>query len=73
MRGYPAPRLWSSAFGGEVVYEVDLPGCCEHDARSYRDAFECAGCGASWRPVGEVPPEACGFIVESGEEEWGAA
>lgn len=73
MRGYPAPRLWTASLGGEIVYETDLPGCCEHDARSYRDGFECGGCGASWQPVFEASPEVCAFKVEGGEEERGAA
>lgn len=73
MRGHPAPRFWTSAFGGEVVYEVDLPGCCEHDARSYQEEFECGGCGACWRLVVEPSPEVCGFKVEGEKEERGAA
>lgn len=73
MRGRPAPRLWVAALGGEVVYEVDLPGCCEHDARSYRDDFECAGCGAVWESVEVASPEVCGFMVEVEREERGAA
>ncbi|MGI8649815.1 MAG: hypothetical protein ACR2KW_05485 [Rubrobacter sp.] len=73
MRSYAAPRLWMAALGGEVVYEVDLPGCCEHDARSYQKDFECGGCGVVWQPVFETLAEVCSFKTGAEEEERGAA
>lgn len=79
MRGHqhqrPAPRLWTAALGGESVYEVDLPGCCQRDARAARsnDEFECPECGAMWAVVGAEDPEVCQFTVEARQDRLGAA
>ena len=69
-------RLWVAELGEEVLYEEDLPGCCQRSARGFEEySFHCPGCGAVWRtalPVAE--PEECAFTeIDDGEERKGAA
>jgi hypothetical protein len=33
--------IWMSALGGEVLYEEDLPACCQRSARGQERSFEC--------------------------------
>ena len=69
-------RLWVAELGEEVLYEEDLPACCRRSARGFEDyAFDCPGCGATWRtalPMAE--PEECAFTERNdGQERKGAA
>lgn len=57
-------RLWASALGGEVMYGVDLPACCQREARAANDAFECASCGAVWQKAESPEAEECAFAAE---------
>ena len=64
-------RLWMAALGGETLYEVDLPGCCQRSARSYDDSFDCPACGAEWQaPLAELAePEECAFTERANDRE----
>jgi hypothetical protein len=67
-------RTWIAALGEEVVlYEVDLPACCQRSARGSEDAFECPSCGAVWQAPLPVEVEEDAFMRGGGEEEKGAA
>ena len=68
------PRTWIAALGEEVVlYEVDLPACCQRSARGADEAFECPSCGAVWQVPLPVEPEADAFMQSEAEERKGAA
>ena len=68
-------RLWVSALGEEVLYEADLPGCCQRSANSARsaesfeDSFECPACGAQWQIPLAVEPEECAFTERASDGE----
>ncbi len=57
MRG----SIWMSALGGEVLYEEDLPACCQRSARGQERSFECQACGAMWQTALPVQPEEDAF------------
>lgn len=72
--------LWIAALGEEVLYEEDLPGCCQRSVSSVRsaksldDRFECPACGASWQSPLSVEPEECAFTERASDgEKKGAA
>jgi hypothetical protein len=62
-----------SALGGEVLYEEDLPTCCQRSARGQERSFECLACGAMWRTALPVQPEVDAFSQRDLEERRGAA
>jgi hypothetical protein len=66
-------RLWVSELGEEVIYEQDLPACCNRDAHNSEDDFECFSCGARWQAAVPVEPEECAFIERAIRERKGAA
>lgn len=67
-------KLWASALdGGEVMYGADLPSCCQREARSTDDSFECVSCGAMWQAAEEPEAEGCAFAVEEERDHRGAA
>ncbi len=67
-------KLWASALeGGEVMYGVDLPSCCQREARSSDDGFECVSCGAVWQSVEAEESEECAFAVSEERDHRGAA
>ncbi len=69
-------RTWIAALGEEVVlYEVDLPACCQRSARGREagDSFECPSCGAVWQAPLPVEPEEDAFGRGGAEERKGAA
>jgi len=67
-------RTWIAALGEEVVlYEVDLPACCQRSARGSEDTFECASCGAVWQAPLRVEAEEDAFGRRDTEERKGAA
>jgi hypothetical protein len=57
--------------GEEVLYEEDLPACCQRTAHDQVRSFECPGCGAMWREAIPVEPEEDAFSQR--EERRGAA
>ncbi len=57
MRG----SIWMSALGGEVLYEEDLPACCQRSAHCQERSFECPACGAMWQTALPVQPEEDAF------------
>jgi len=72
------PRLWVSPAAltdaGEVLYEEDLPGCCQRSASSAHDvagggSFECPACGASWEVPVRPEPEECAFTERPADRE----
>ena len=65
--------IWMSALGGEVLYEEDLPACCQRSARGQDRSFECAACGAMWQTALPVHPEEDAFSQRDLEERKGAA
>ena len=67
MRG----SIWMSALGGEVLYEEDLPACCQRSAHGQERSFECPVCGAMWQTALPVQPEEDAFSRR--EERRGAA
>jgi hypothetical protein len=72
--GCVVQRTWIAALGEEVVlYEVDLPACCQRSARGSGDSFECLSCGASWQAPLSVEPEEDAFGRRDVEERKGAA
>jgi hypothetical protein len=67
-------RTWVAALGEEVVlYEADLPACCQRSARASGDSFECSSCGALWQAPFPVEPEEDAFGRREAEERKGAA
>ncbi len=67
-------RTWIAALGEEVVlYEVDLPACCQRSARGFDRSFECSSCGAVWQAPLPVEPEEDAFGHRDAEERKGAA
>ncbi len=67
-------RTWIAALGEEVVlYEADLPACCQRSARASDDSFECSSCGALWQAPLPVEPEEDAFGRREAEERKGAA
>jgi len=64
---------WIAALGEEVVYEEDLPACCQRSARGHGDSFECPACGAMWQAPVPVQPEEDAFAQRDLEERRGAA
>ncbi len=66
-------RIWTSALGGEVLYEADLPACCQRDAHAAGDSYECVSCGAAWREASAPEPEECAFVEGGTRERKGAA
>lgn len=59
-------RSWIAALGGEVVlYEADLPACCQRSAHRSGGAedFECPSCGAIWQVPVPVEPEEDAFTA----------
>ena len=68
-------RTWIAALGEEVVlYEADLPACCQRSARGSGDSFECSSCGAVWQVPLPVEPEEDAFREQRvAEERKGAA
>ena len=72
--GRVVPRTWIAALGDEVLYEVDLPACCQRSARGNSDeSFGCHSCGAVWQSPLLVEPEGCAFTQSEAEERRGAA
>jgi hypothetical protein len=68
------PRTWIAALGEEVVlYEADLPACCQRSARGSDGSFECPSCGAVWQAPPPVEPEMDAFMRPDAEERKGAA
>ncbi len=65
--------IWMSALGGEVLYEEDLPTCCQRSARGQERSFECPACGAMWQTALPVHPEEDAFSQRDLEERRGAA
>ena len=63
--------VWIAALGEEVLYEEDLPACCQRTAHGQDRSFECPGCGAMWREAIPVEPEEDAFTQR--EERRGAA
>ena len=53
--------IWMSALGGEVLYEEDLPACCQQSARGQERSFECPPCGAMWQTALPMQPEEDAF------------
>ena len=67
-------RTWMAALGEEVLlYEADLPACCQRSARGFDDSFECPSCGALWQAPLPVEPEEDAFGRRETEERKGAA
>jgi hypothetical protein len=67
-------RTWMAALGEEVIlYEADLPACCQRSARGSDDSFECPSCGALWQAPLPVKPEEDAFRRREMEERKGAA
>jgi hypothetical protein len=67
-------RTWIAALGEEVVlYEADLPACCQRSARGSEDSFECLSCGAVWQAPLLVEAEEDAFGRRDAEERKGAA
>ena len=67
-------RTWIAALGEEVVlYEADLPACCQRSARGSGDSFECLSCGAVWQAPLLVEAEEDAFGRRDAEERKGAA
>jgi DNA-binding helix-hairpin-helix protein with protein kinase domain len=67
-------RTWIAALGEEVVlYEADLPACCQRSARGSDDSFECPSCGAVWQAPLPVEAEEDAFGQRDTEERKGAA
>jgi hypothetical protein len=72
-------RLWVSRAvsedAGEVLYEEDMPGCCQRSAYEARSSFggghdfDCPGCGASWQALVPVEPEECAFTERPADRE----
>jgi hypothetical protein len=65
-------RLWISPLGEEVLYEEDLPGCCQRSvssARTVDSSFECPACGAVWQVPLAVEPEECAFTERARDRE----
>ena len=69
MRG----SIWMSALGGEVLYEEDLPACCQRSARGQERSFECPACGAMWQTALPMQPVEDAFSQRDLEERRGAA
>ena len=69
MRG----SIWMSALGGEVLYEEDLPACCQRSARGQERSYECPACGAMWQTALLVVSEEDAFSQRDLEERRGAA
>ncbi len=70
MRG----SIWMSALlGGEVLYEEDLPACCQRSARGQERSFDCPACGAMWQTALPVQPEEDAFSQRDLDERKGAA
>lgn len=65
--------LWMAALGGEVLYEQDMPACCQRVAWGSEDFFECRSCGAMWQAARPAEPEECAFAERTAEERKGAA
>ena len=63
--------VWIAALGEEVLYEEDLPACCQRTAHDQVRSFECPVCGAMWREAIPVEPEEDAFSQR--EERRGAA
>ena len=67
-------RTWIAALGEEVVlYEADLPACCQRSAGGSDDSFECTSCGAVWQAPLPVEAEEDAFGQRDTEERKGAA
>ena len=68
-------RMWMAALGEEVLYEADLPGCCQRSVssaqgkKSLDDYFECPACGAAWQAPVAVEPEECAFTERASDGE----
>ena len=65
--------VWMSALGGEVLYEEDLPACCQRGARGEERSFECPACGAMWQTALPVHSEEDAFGRRDLDERRGAA
>jgi len=65
--------IWMSALGGEVLYEEDLPACCQRSARGQERSFECPACGAMWQTALATHPEEDAFSQRDLDERKGAA
>ncbi len=67
-------RTWKAALAEEVVlYEADLPACCQRSGRGSDDSFECPSFGALWQAPLPVEPEEDAFGRRETEERKGAA
>jgi hypothetical protein len=71
--GRVVPRTWIAILGEEVLYEVDLPACCQRSARGSDESFECPSCGAIWQVPLPAEPEEDAFGERNAEERKGAA
>ncbi len=69
MRG----SVWIAALGEEVLYEEDLPACCQRSARGQERSFECPACGAMWQTALPMHPEEDAFSQRDLDERKGAA
>jgi hypothetical protein len=73
-KGRIVTRTWIAALGEEIIlYEADLPTCCQRSARRSDDFFECLSCGAVWQAPLPVEPEGDAFGLHDAEERKGAA
>ena len=63
---------WIAVLGEEVVYEEDLPACCQRSMVG-QASFECPACGAMWQAPLPVYPEEDAFSQRDLEERRGAA
>ncbi len=73
-------RMWIAASGsvdeGVLLYEADLPACCQRSAGAARgldDRFECPACGAVWDAAQPVEAAGDAFMTRGAEERKGAA
>jgi len=65
--------IWMSALGGEVLYEEDLPACCQRNARGQERSYECPACGATWQTALPMHPEEDAFSQHDLDVRRGAA
>jgi hypothetical protein len=69
--------MWIAASGsvdeGVLLYEADLPACCQRTAGSFDEHFGCPACGAVWDAAQLVEAEGDAFMAPGVEERKGAA